>query len=206
MSLEVTKRRGRNRVVATHLAARVLNQLVTRRRLLPPLLQTIGLAVLLGLTCLQQTHAKGTTLAGRLLRRADHGAQLHNSLREVRRRGMGDQATRRLPAPRPKRLLRLHLVHGAQTRQHAHHVPVHGRLRLVEGDGENRARGVLTDAGDFQKLLLCVRNRSVALFNNVLEMSSTDHTHLRTLDQILRSAVVPQAGPERIDLLLRCLR
>ena len=189
-TLHVTRVREKHRIVTAHRTRRVGHHLL--RRLLSPLLrQRVSLAETLMVNPPHNTHLHGTGRARRRGGRAHHRSQLHDALGVVRGAGLRHQQTRCLPAsnmrgtdlptPRQEVLLALDLVHCAESRQHTHHVPVHCRLRLVEGDGENGAGRVVPDPRHFQQLLFGRGDFAVTVLNNILSMSREIDDHFGPL-------------------------
>ena len=102
-----------------------------------------------------------------------------------------DSAPRRVP-----QCFRIVFGPSVEAREHAPDVSIDHRIRLVEGDAENRAGHVLADSGKLEKRFVIGRDLSAMLRSDLP----------RRRDQIFCAAVVTEASPQLEHSLLIGIR
>ena len=137
---------------------------------------------------------------GRLARRADSRAQIHQALRVgghgLGRRILGNQAVCHLPqrtnVSHPGQIL----AESEHTAEHPLHVGVQNRAAFTETERRNRRRRGRTDSW-----------QGGQLGTAAWKLASMDTAHLLgAAQQVACTAVIPQAGPQGQHLVLMRLR
>jgi len=155
---------------------------VAGRRSPPPHRQRLGLAARQG----RAGAGDGTRAAARSAGRAERGAELHQGLVQVSRAGPARELSRRPPEPGLRGRTPQLLADSEQPRQHARDVPVHDRLRTIEGDRGHRPSRVAADAGELAQGLRAVgKPPGVSL-----------HQVARRALEVARARVVAETRPE----------
>ncbi len=127
---------------------------------------------------------------------ADRRAQLHQRLGQDPGGPLGKNRSRFFPVVTRLRLLLRRLRHGVDPREHARHVPIHQRLRLVECYRRDRPRGIRPHPRNTAQRLDFAGQLATQFSRNIS----------RAAMKQTRASIVAQATPrpEHVILIRRC--